>query len=56
MNRASRITQIASPGTVLVDDAVRAGLAGIDDLHVEPAGQPSLKGLGATPLYRVSRA
>ena len=56
VNRASRITQVAAPGTVLVDDAVRGRLARIEDLHVEPAGQPSLKGLGATPLYRVSRA
>ena len=45
VNRASRITQVAAPGTVLVDDAVRAGLAGIDDLHVEPAGERRLKGL-----------
>jgi adenylate cyclase len=54
VNRASRITQIASPGTVLVDDAVRAGLAKIDDLQVEPAGERHLKGLGAIPLYRVT--
>jgi adenylate cyclase len=54
VNRASRITQIASRGTVLVDDAVRAGLAGIDDLQVESAGERRLKGLGAIPLYRVT--
>ena len=54
VNRASRITRIASPGTVLVDDAVRAGLARIDDVHVEPAGERRLKGLGAIPLYRVT--
>jgi adenylate cyclase len=53
VNRASRITQVASPGTVLVDDAVRAGLARIDELHVEPAGERRLKGLGSIPLYRV---
>jgi adenylate cyclase len=54
VNRASRITQIASPGTVLIDDAVRGRLAGIDDLHVEPAGERRLKGLGAISLYRVT--
>jgi adenylate cyclase len=54
VNRASRITQVAAPGTVLVDDAVRGRLAGMEDLHLEPAGEPSLKGLGATRLYRVT--
>ena len=54
VNRASRITQVASPGTVLVDDAVRAGLMGMDDLQIEPAGERRLKGLGAVPLYRVT--
>jgi adenylate cyclase len=55
VNRASRITHAADPDIVLVDDAVRHRLTGIDDLHVEPAGEQRLKGLGATRLYRVSR-
>jgi adenylate cyclase len=54
VNRASRITQVAAPGTILVDDAVRGRLASIDDLHAEPVGERRLKGLGAIPIYRVT--
>jgi adenylate cyclase len=54
VNRASRITQVAASGTVLVDDAVRGQLIGLDDLHVEPAGERRLKGLGEIRLYRVT--
>jgi adenylate cyclase len=56
VNRASRIAQAADPGSVFVDDAIRGRLAGVDDLHVESAGERHLKGLGATRLYRVTGA
>jgi adenylate cyclase len=55
VNRASRITHVADPDTVLVDDAVQGRLAPLDDVHVEPAGERRLKGLGATRLHRVTR-
>jgi adenylate cyclase len=54
VNRASRITRVSAPGTILVDDAVRGRLASIDDLHAEPVGERHLKGLGAIQLYRVT--
>jgi adenylate cyclase len=54
VNRASRITKAASPGAILVDDAVRARLAGAHDLRIEPAGEHRLKGLGSTRLCRVT--
>jgi adenylate cyclase len=56
VNRASRITHAADRDTVLADDAVQGRLIGIDDLHVEPAGERRLKGLGATRVYRVTRS
>jgi adenylate cyclase len=55
VNRANRIAHAADPDTVLVDDAVQGRLTGIEDLHVEPAGERRLKGLGATRLYRLTR-
>ena len=54
VNRASRITQAAAAGTVLVDHTVQARLAGADDLRIESAGERRLKGLGPTRLYRVT--
>jgi adenylate cyclase len=55
VNRASRITQAAAPDTVVVDDAVRAGLREAPDLRLEALGDRRLRGVGPTPLWRVTR-
>jgi adenylate cyclase len=55
VNRASRITRAAAPDTVVVDDVVRAGLREAPDLKLEAIGDRQLKGLGPTPLWRVTR-
>jgi adenylate cyclase len=46
VNRASRLTDIAHPGTVLVDDALGRVLDGRDDLVVRALRPRKLKGLG----------
>lgn len=56
VNRASRITQVAAPDTVLVDQEMQRALAGRDGLRLEPLGERALKGLGRTRLWRLGRA
>jgi adenylate cyclase len=46
VNRASRLSDIAHPGTVLVDDALGRELDGRDDLVVRPLKPRKLKGIG----------
>jgi adenylate cyclase len=46
VNRASRLSDISHPGTVLVDDALGHALDGRDDLVVRPLRPRKLKGLG----------
>ncbi len=46
VNRASRLSDIALPGTVLVDDSLGRALDGRDDLVVRPLKPRKLKGLG----------
>ncbi|MFZ0666648.1 MAG: adenylate/guanylate cyclase domain-containing protein [Acidimicrobiales bacterium] len=46
VNRASRLTGLAHPGTVLVDDTLGRALDGRDDLVVRPLRPRKLKGLG----------
>jgi adenylate cyclase len=54
VNRASRITHAAAPETVVVDDVVQAGLDEAPGLRLEGLGEQRLKGLGPTPLWRVT--
>jgi adenylate cyclase len=55
VNRASRITQAAAPDAVVVDDVVHGGLEEAPGLRLEELGERRLKGLGPTPLWRVTR-
>ena len=55
VNLASRITQAAARDTVVVDDALRSGLREASDLKLEALGDRRLKGVGPTPLWRVTR-
>jgi adenylate cyclase len=55
VNRASRITQAAEPDTVVVDEMARAGLEEAGGLRLTGLGELPLKGLGPTPLWRVTR-
>jgi adenylate cyclase len=54
VNRASRITHAAAPETVVVDDVVHEGLDEAPGLSLEGLGEQRLKGLGPTPLWRVT--
>jgi adenylate cyclase len=46
VNRASRLSDVALPGTVLVDDALGRALDGRDDVLARPVRPRKLKGLG----------
>jgi len=46
VNRANRLTDLANPGTVLVDDTLGRALDGRDDFVVRPLRPRKLKGLG----------
>ena len=46
VNRASRLTDIGHPGTVLIDDALGHALDGEDDVVVKPLRPRKLKGIG----------
>ena len=46
VNRASRLTELAHPGTVLVDDTLGRALDGREDVVVAPMRPRKLKGLG----------
>jgi adenylate cyclase len=54
INLASRVTQVARPGSVLAAEAAKEALG--DRFHYSFAGERSLKGIkGGTKLYRVRR-
>jgi adenylate cyclase len=46
VNRASRLSDIGHPGTVLIDDALGHALDGKEDVMVRPLRPRKLKGLG----------
>jgi adenylate cyclase len=46
VNRANRLTEVANPGTVVVDDALGRALDDKDDVVVRPLRPRKLKGLG----------
>ena len=54
VNRASRITHAAATETVVVDEVVHEGLDEAPGLRLESLGEQRLKGLGPTPLWRVT--
>jgi adenylate cyclase len=53
VNRASRITGVARPGTVLADEPARDALG--EGFAYSFAGERRLKGIGGVKLYRVRR-
>ena len=57
VNRASRVTGAARPGTVLITEPVREAIGDTDSFRFSYAGVRHLKGLsGDTKLYRARRA
>jgi adenylate cyclase len=46
VNRANRLTEVANPGTVIVDDDLGRALDDRGDLVVRPLRPRKLKGLG----------
>ncbi|MFP5346473.1 MAG: adenylate/guanylate cyclase domain-containing protein [Actinomycetes bacterium] len=55
VNRASRLTAIASPGTVLVDDATAAVVNELSGFAVRPLPARSLRGIGEVSPWLLSR-
>jgi adenylate cyclase len=56
VNLASRVTDVALPGTVVATDSVRHALATHDELEWSPLGAHELKGVsGSVPLASVRR-
>jgi adenylate cyclase len=56
VNRASRLTGIAHPGAVLVDDATAAALASVSGFDLDPMRRRALRGLGVVRPWRLRRA
>lgn len=56
VNRASRLTGIATPGTVVVDEALAAELAGCEDVTVRRRRRRRLRGVGDVVPWVVRRA
>ncbi len=56
VNRASRLTAVARPGTVLVDDALAASLASLSGFEMTPMRRRTLRGIGPVTPWRLQRA
>jgi adenylate cyclase len=56
VNRASRLTGVARPGTVLVDDALAASLASLSGFEMTPLRRRTLRGIGPVTPWRLQRA
>ncbi|GAC1545894.1 MAG: adenylate/guanylate cyclase domain-containing protein [Acidimicrobiales bacterium] len=56
VNLASRLVNIALPGTVLVSEEVHGAVVAVDGLHWRPLRARRLKGLGRVPAWVVRRA
>ena len=56
VNRASRIVNIAFPGSVVCDDVIHEALADSTDLAWRPLGARRLKDIGRVSLFVVRRA
>jgi len=56
VNRASRLTAVARPRTVLVDDALAASLSSMSGFEMSPLGRRTLRGIGAVTPWSLRRA
>jgi adenylate cyclase len=56
VNRASRLTALARPGTVLVDDAIAASLASVSGFEMSPLWRRTLRGIGPVTPWSLRRA
>jgi adenylate cyclase len=56
VNRASRLTSIAAPGTVLVDDATARVLTAISGFTCTPLRRRTLKGIGTVAPWLLNRS
>jgi adenylate cyclase len=56
VNRASRLTGIAHPGAVLVDDATAAALASVSGFDLDVMLRRPMRGLGRVRPWRLRRA
>ena len=56
VNRASRIAELAHPGTILADDAVAAGVEDSTDIVARAVRPHRLKGIGMTRCWSIRRA
>jgi adenylate cyclase len=56
VNRASRIVNIAFPGSVVASDELKAALEGVDGVAWKSIGTRNLKDIGKVPLHVVRRA
>ena len=55
VNRASRLTAVASPGAVLVDDTTAAALGATSGFSCEPLRRRSLRGIGSVSPWLLRR-
>ena len=56
VNRASRLTAVARPRTVLVDDALAASLASVSGFEMSPLRRRTLRGIGPVTPWSLRRA
>jgi adenylate cyclase len=56
VNRASRLTAVAKPRTVLVDDALAASLASMSGFEMSPLRRRTLRGIGPVTPWSLRRA
>jgi adenylate cyclase len=56
VNRASRLTAVARPRTVLVDDAMAASLVSTSGFEMSPLGRRTLRGIGPVTPWNLRRA
>ncbi|MEO6143031.1 MAG: adenylate/guanylate cyclase domain-containing protein [Dermatophilaceae bacterium] len=56
VNRASRLTELARPRTILVDDAFAASLAMVSDFEMFPLRRQTLRGIGPVTPWALRRA
>src|SRR3954470_4609832 len=56
VNPATRLTAVASPGTVLVDDALASSLASLSGFEMTPLRRRTLRGIGPVTPWRLQRA
>ena len=56
VNRASRLTAVARPRSVLVDDAMAASLASTSGFEMSPLSRRTLRGIGPVTPWNLRRA